>query len=345
MMQRIAVVYNLKRSSDEHDYEFASESQIADVLSALIGTYEVRAIEASPRTMRWVLELEDFAPDLVFNLAEGYHSAAREAFYPALYEQLGLLYTGSDPTAMLVTHNKQLTKSIVRTYGISCVNSVLFNQPFVAESDCSHRDGDGCRLEQLFPAVVKPNTEGSSMGIHKHSIVHTHAELFRALDYVTSTFRSLALIEEFISHGIDLSVSYVEGSSDSGVWDPIQYAYTGAEMLDAETKNRRYEPSILNSDVPLTQNILASVRDAMQVAIKTLGARGYARADFRMSADGIPYFLEMNCMPVFVNQRSDFLNPLFAAGWTFDQIINLVTDQAFEQGERLPTSGGFARLE
>jgi D-alanine-D-alanine ligase len=344
-MRRIAVVYNLKRSPDERDYEFASGDQIADVVNALIATYEVRAIEAPPRTMRWVIELESFAPDLVFNLAEGYNSAAREAFYPALYEQLGLLYTGSDPTAMLVTHNKQLTKSIVRTYGISCVNSVLLHQPFAAEHGCSHKDGDGCRLEQLLPAVVKPNTEGSSMGIHKHSIVHTHAELFRAVDYVTSTFRSLALIEQFIPHGIDLSVSYVEGSSDSGVWDPIRYAYAGAEMLDAETKNRRYEPSILNSDVPLTQNQLASVRDAMRVAVETLGARGYARADFRMSEGGIPYFLEMNCMPVIVSQRSDFLNPLFAAGWTFEQIIHLVTDQAFEQGKRWPASGGFTRLE
>ncbi|MGH3711100.1 MAG: D-alanine--D-alanine ligase family protein [Pseudonocardiaceae bacterium] len=344
-MQRVAVVYNLRRSLDEHNYEFASERQIADIVDALMARHEVRPIEAPPRTMGWVSELENFAPDLVFNLAEGYASAAREAFYPALYEQLGLLYTGSDPTAMLVTHNKQLTKSVVQAQGVNCVKSVLLEKPFAVEHGCSLRDGDGCRLEQLLPAVVKPNTEGSSMGIHKHSIVRTHAELLEAFDYVTSTFRSLALMEEFIPNGVDLSASYVEGSSDTGVWDPIQYAYAGADMLDAETKNQRYERSILNVDVPLTKKQCASVRDAMQVAVKALGARGYARADFRVAEDGIPYFLEMNCMPVIVNHRSDFLNPLFTAGWSFEEIVHLMADRAFEWGERLPTSGGFTGSE
>jgi D-alanine-D-alanine ligase len=340
-MSRIAVVYNLKRSSDEHNYEFASEGQVTDIIDALTTTNEVRPIEAPPREMGWVLELQSFEPDLIFNLAEGYHSAAREAFYPALYEQLGLLYTGSDPTAMLVTHNKQMTKAVVQARGVRCVNSILLDRPFPAEYGCLHRDGDGCRLEQILPAVVKPNTEGSSMGIHKHSLVHTHAELFKAYDYVTSTFRSLALMEKFIPRGIDLSVSFVEGSSDSGVWDPIQYAYDGSDMLDAEAKNRRYEPSILNANVPLTEDQLVEVRDAMQVAVKALGARGYARADFRMADDRTLYFLEMNCMPVIVKQRSDFLNPLFAAGWTFEQIVHLMADRAFLQGVRLPTSGGF----
>ena len=343
-MRRIAVVYNLKRSSDEHNYEFASEDQVTDIVDALAATYEVRVIEAPPRTMAWVPDLENFAPDLIFNLAEGYRSAAREAFYPALYEQLGLLYTGSDPTAMLVTHNKQLTKSVVQARGVRCVKSMLLGQPFTAEHGCSHNDGDGCRLEQLLPAVVKPNTEGSSMGIHQRSIVHTHAELFDALDYITSTFGSLAIMEEFIPRGIDLSVSYVEGTSESGVWDPIHYAYSGSEMLDAETKNRRRERSILDANAPLTQNQRAAVRDAMQRAVKALGPRGYARADFRIAENGVPYFLEMNCMPVFVNHRSDFLNPLFAAGWTFEQIVHLVADQASAKGERLPSSGGFTSL-
>lgn len=344
-MQRVAVVYNLKRSLDEHNYEFASEQQIRDIVDALMMKYEVRPIEAPPRTMRWVPELENFAPHLVFNVAEGYASAAREAFYPALYEQLGLRYTGSDPTTMLVTHNKQLTKAVVQAQGVNCVKSVLLDKPFAVEHGCSLRDGDGCRLEQLLPAVVKPNTEGSSMGIHRHSIVRTHAELLEAFDYVTSTFRSLTLIEEFIPSGVDLSVSYVEGSSETGVWDPIQYAYVGADMLDAETKNQRYKRSILNADVPLTKKQRAIVRDAMQIAVNVLGVRGYARADFRVAEDGIPYFLEMNCMPVIVNHRSDFLNPLFAVGWSFEQIVHLMANRAFECGDRLPTSGGFTSSE
>ena len=43
-----------------------------------------------------VTRLEAFAPDIVFNLAEGHRGKTRRAFYPALFEELGIPSTGSD---------------------------------------------------------------------------------------------------------------------------------------------------------------------------------------------------------------------------------------------------------
>ena len=59
---------------------------------------------------RLVARLEAFAPDLIFNAAEGRRGKMRRAFYPALFEELGIPYTGSDAYTLCVTLDKALTK-------------------------------------------------------------------------------------------------------------------------------------------------------------------------------------------------------------------------------------------
>src|SRR6185436_10577139 len=104
-------------------------------------------------------------PDLIFNAAEGRRGRFREAFYPALFDELGFPYTGSDAYALAVTLDKQLTKLIlhqqgVRTPGWQFVENVREFRP-----------------EDLkFPVIVKPNFEGSSKGITQDSIAESVAE-------------------------------------------------------------------------------------------------------------------------------------------------------------------------
>ena len=59
---------------------------------------------------RVIARLEALGPDLIFNTAEGHKGKTREAFYPALFEELGVPYTGSDAYTLCVTLDKQLTK-------------------------------------------------------------------------------------------------------------------------------------------------------------------------------------------------------------------------------------------
>ena len=57
--------------------------------------------------------IESYGPDLIFNTAEGRRGRAREAFYPALFEELGFPYTGSDAYVLTVTLDKWLTKLVL----------------------------------------------------------------------------------------------------------------------------------------------------------------------------------------------------------------------------------------
>src|SRR5205807_9020577 len=60
----------------------------------------------------------DLSPELIFNTAEGRRGRFREAFYPALFDELGFPYTGSDAWVLAVTLDKSLTKLMLSEHGV-----------------------------------------------------------------------------------------------------------------------------------------------------------------------------------------------------------------------------------
>src|SRR3982074_2176328 len=97
---RLALTHNLRLSDSEDEAEFDSRETIEALSSALerLG-HRVERIEVSGPASRTAARLEAYAPDLVFNTAEGRRGRFREAFYPALFDELGFPYTGSDAYA------------------------------------------------------------------------------------------------------------------------------------------------------------------------------------------------------------------------------------------------------
>ena len=96
---RIAFTHNLQLSTSEEEAEFDTPETIEAIGAALAkGGHEVVEIEVSGPASHLASRLEAFSPDLIFNTAEGRRGRAREAFYPALFEELGYAYTGSAPS-------------------------------------------------------------------------------------------------------------------------------------------------------------------------------------------------------------------------------------------------------
>src|SRR5216110_414616 len=116
---RIALTHNLRLTDSEEEAEFDSRETI-DALSGALERlgHRVERIEVSGPASRTAARLEAYAPDLVFNTAEGRRGRFREAFYPALFEELGFPYTGSDAWVLTVTLDKQLTKQHLGERGV-----------------------------------------------------------------------------------------------------------------------------------------------------------------------------------------------------------------------------------
>src|SRR5262245_53599479 len=97
---RVALTYNEKRTAsanpDAADAEFDSRDAIAAIARLVAEPgHTVVPIDVSGSIPKLVDQLAQIDPDVVLNFAEGEHGTFREAFYPALFEQLGLVHTGS----------------------------------------------------------------------------------------------------------------------------------------------------------------------------------------------------------------------------------------------------------
>src|SRR5579883_250324 len=116
---KIAFTYNLRLTDAEEEAEFDTPETVEAIAQALgKAGHDVARIEVTGPASHLAARLEAFSPDLIFNTAEGRRGRAREAFYPALFEELGYPYTGSDAYTLTVTLDKWLTELILGAHGI-----------------------------------------------------------------------------------------------------------------------------------------------------------------------------------------------------------------------------------
>src|SRR6185295_9831841 len=116
---KIAFTHNLRLTDSEEEAEFDTLETVDAIAQALAASgHEVEKIEVSGPASHLAARIEAFGPDLIFNTAEGRRGRAREAFYPALFEELGFPYTGSDAWALTLTLDKHLTKLHLSQYGV-----------------------------------------------------------------------------------------------------------------------------------------------------------------------------------------------------------------------------------
>jgi D-alanine-D-alanine ligase len=127
---KIALTYNLRLTQSEDEAEFDTVETVDGIASALerIG-HVVEKVEVSGTASHLMSRLEAGDPDLIFNTAEGRRGRARESLYPAIFEDLGIPFTGSDAYVMMLTLDKWLTKTVLQSHGVDCPKGRLVKAP------------------------------------------------------------------------------------------------------------------------------------------------------------------------------------------------------------------------
>src|SRR5690242_13272602 len=126
---KIAFTYNL-RLTDVRDTEKEAEYDSAETVTAIAQAleaagHEVERVEVSGPASNLLERLETIDPDIIFNTAEGDRGRMREAFYPAMFDELGIPYTGSDAYTNAITLDKWLTKLMIQRAGIDTARGIL----------------------------------------------------------------------------------------------------------------------------------------------------------------------------------------------------------------------------
>lgn len=296
---RIALTYNLKLSNAEEEAEFDAPETIEALSAAMARAgHQVERVEVSGPASHLVARLEAFAPDLIFNTAEGRRGRMRRGFYAALFEELGMVATGADAYTLCITLDKTLTKKTLAGFGIPSPRGRLLTR-------ASLRDGG---LDDLpFPVIVKPNFEGSSKGIFQSNVAEDAIQLGRVVDQLLAKYPEGVAVERYIA-GVDVRVSRIDGIATLA---PVEIDIAGEykrrfNILDFELKHKHPEAVQFRTldakgatPPAIGQQVADRVSALADRAFDALGIRDVGSIDFRVGLDGEVYFLSATAIPSF----------------------------------------------
>jgi D-alanine-D-alanine ligase len=270
--------------------------------------------DARKKFMTVLGEFDLLGCDVVFNCLHG--GAGEDGTFQAVLDFYGIPYTGSGACASMLAMDKNLSKNIVARERVP-VAKQLFLEPH--EKDAADIESRVMKTPSL-PAVVKPNREGSSVGV---AIVRTVEELASAIEDARS-YGGPYLVEEYIE-GTEVTASMLDG-----VELPLIEIRPKAGFYDYKNK---YTSGACEYIVPapLEEGVADAVARSAKDAYRALGCRGYARVDFRLKPQGDHYFLEVNTLP---GMTSTSLVPKAAGavGIAFPELVDRILRLALPDG-------------
>ena len=252
------------------------------VLEALLGRgVDAHAFDPAERALD-VLKSEGFARCFI-----ALHGRfGEDGTVQGALELLGIPYTGSGVMASSLAIDKVMTKRLWLAEGLSTPRYVLLQRGRYQAADL-----DATVASLGLPLIVKPAREGSSLGLTK---------VGRAQDMVAAVERAAALdadvlCEQFIA-GDELTCP-VLGSGDAARALPLIRIVAPEGNYDYQNK---YFTDAVQYLVPSGLSAVReqAISDLVLAAYRSLGCRGWARADVMLdAATGQPYLLEMNTSP------------------------------------------------
>jgi D-alanine-D-alanine ligase len=236
-------------------------------------------------------EIEAWKPNVVFNLLEEFHGdQTYDQNVVSYLELLRVPYTGCNPRGLMLARGKDLSKKLVHYHRVPVPAFAVF--PMQRKI---HRPK---RL--AFPLIVKSLSEDASEGIAQASLVDSDEKLAERVAFIHDRMATAALVEQYIpGREIYVGVLGNERLRVLPVWEidfgsaaPIA---TGKVKHDRDYQQRHKIEHGPAKDLP--PELHARIAKMAKRIYKTLELDGYARIDFRLSVENVPYFLEANPNP------------------------------------------------
>ncbi|HWZ61574.1 MAG TPA: D-alanine--D-alanine ligase [Steroidobacteraceae bacterium] len=223
-------------------------------------------------------------------------------------EYLGVPYTGSGVTGSAIGMDKLRTKRLAAACGVPTADFVVLRGPQDFE----------LTLERLkLPLIVKPATQGSSVGMTKVE----RAEDLPAAFAAAAGIERAVFAEPWITGG-EYTVSILQGAALPSIRIETPRTFYDYEAKYFRDDTRYFCPSGLSGPA---ETHLASLALA---AFEAAGASGWGRADFMMDGSGRPLLLEINTIPGMTGHS---LVPMAAraVGIDFDELAWRVLETSF----------------
>jgi D-alanine-D-alanine ligase len=262
--------------------------------------------------------IEEFKPDIVFNLLEEFDGCAAYDHNVVSYlELLGVPYTGCRPRGLMLARDKSLAKKVLAFHHV----------PVPAFAVCPI--GQAVRKPQTlhFPLIVKSVSEEASLGISQASIVTDERKLRERVGFIHASVGTDALIEQYID-GREFYVGILGHREVTvlPIWEldfhnmPEDACRIATERVKWSLKYQRKYGITSREAADLSEFQAARIRALAKQVYEILELTGYARIDFRMDQGGQAYVLEANPNPQIARDE-DFADSAKRAGISYSDLI------------------------
>lgn len=253
--------------------------------------------------------LKDFQPDIVFNLVEEFRGEAIYDFHLVSFlEARGISFTGCNPRGLVVSRNKLWVAHLAGGLGLRVPRTGL------------HNDRSVMNAVSRTPLFVKYNREHASLGISNGNRVTSRKDLASVVARMRNKLNAEILLQEFIP-GTEVTVS-VWGNRQAEAFPPWQL-HLGGDLAFA-TERVKFSSTYRRKRGIRAGRYRGELADQLKkdsvTLFQALDLSGYARFDYRLSTEGVPFLIDVNPNPN-LSKNEDFATSSQSDGCEYVHLI------------------------
>ena len=333
-LSRIGLAFNLKKEPGKNErFDRYAEYDDIETIGAIRGAiesagYEVVLLEADNDFPE---KIKKSVVDFVFNIAEGVNGQSRESYVPSVLDALNIPYSGSGVLALAITLNKSRKKEILNYYSIPTPKFQVFESP---NQKLDH--------ELKFPLIVKPESEGSSIGITNNSLVFNMETLKKQVSCVIKNNAQNALVEEYCD-GREFTVGLLGNNGSARVLPIVEIDFTHLppDMHKFESYESKwvYDSPESHADplicpAKINRKLKSQIEKIARDTFLKLGCSDLCRIDIRLDSSGVPNVLDVNALPGLMpdlRSNSRFTRACYALGMSYNDMIGEILESAIKR--------------
>jgi D-alanine-D-alanine ligase len=293
-----------------------------DVVSTLRAAgHEVRPLGVQDELRPIRDAIDEWKPDVVFNLLEQFQGEVIYDQNVASYLELTRVpYTGCNPRGLMLARGKDMSKTLVHYHRIPVPDFAVF--------PLRRKVKRPARL--ALPLIVKSLSEDASWGISQASVVDTDDKLVERVTFIHERIGTAAIAEQYVE-GREVYVGVIGNDRLRAlpVWE-LEFGNMAEGSWRIATEKVKHDPDyqerrgILHGPAKdLAPELSARIQKTAKRIYRTLDLDGYARIDFRLAADGTPYFIEANPNPE-IAESQEFAAAALREGIAYPDLLHRV---------------------
>jgi len=268
--------------------------------------------------------------DLALNFCDvGYRNDWNLVIHIAtLLEVFSIPYTGSDASAMIMASDKPAARALAIGCGVPVPDETyidLAREPF--------------NLPETYPALIKPCIGGGSWGVSAESVVFDEAQARRYLEDLAEKGEILLVVAQEFLTGSEYTVGVLGNpETELEILPPmeIDYSKLDEDLPPIFTYDAKFDPespyykTLRHHRAEMSGAELEEIGTYCDRLFKRLGARDYARIDFRRDASGQVKFLDANPNPTWY-WDSRLATAASWAGYDYPRLLDKILASAWQR--------------